>query len=330
MRNILVFGHSNIGDVCYDLVVIPALRRNYPQAKVSFLTSSRCRDIVAGHCGIDRVITFDRNGKDNGIFSRLRFVRGLRRERFDLAVVLKNSRTYQLLGIPAVWRVDNQARLRDKHPVDRYLNVLRAQGLAVEGAVFDFSVTKEDSRFCDDFLQAKGVSGQDILVGVLPLAAWSLKSWPLEKWNTLAEELDRLKVKVINLGKMPDNDLGRRLGKEISPNIISGKTILAQAMALLRRCRLFIGPDSSLLHLASCMGVETIGLYGATSCEHFYPYFHRRNIIRPKTELPCMPCYPGPGPSCRKDNPGIDFGPCMEAIKVEDVLRLVRERLDLS
>ncbi len=181
------------------------------------------------------------------------------------------------------------------------MDALGSHGLKVDAASFDFNLTKTDINFCENFFKEKGIQPQDRLIGVLPLAAWLLKSWPIKKWNKLAEILkNQYKMKVLCLAKVPNNDLGRRIIKEISPEIISaGTTTLSQAKALVKHCRIFIGPDSSLLHLASCMGVEAIGLYGPTPSNHFYPYFHRQNIILPEKKLPCMPCL-GKKPVCAK------------------------------
>jgi heptosyltransferase-2 len=331
LKNILIFGHSNIGDVCYDLVVVDPLRKQFPQARLVFLTTSRCRDIVNGYRGVEKIITFDRNDKNKGFANWLQFILNLRKEKFDLAVVLKRSLTYKLLGIPLVWRVESKDSLRQKHSVDVYLKLLCRHGIEIQAPSFSFNLGDSEQISCEDFLKKRGIAPKDTLVGILPLAAWSLKSWPIEKWNELAKILkNKYGIKVINLGKAPNSDLGRRILKEISDEIIpADKTTLAQAMALLKRCQLFIGPDSSLLHLASCMGVETVGLYGATSREHFYPYFHRRNIVWPEKRLSCMPCYPGAESSCCNGETKYDFGPCMAAIGVEDVLIVIKERLNL-
>ncbi|MFH1678651.1 MAG: glycosyltransferase family 9 protein [Candidatus Omnitrophota bacterium] len=329
-QNILVVGHSNIGDVCYDLAVVDPLHKRYPEARVAFLTSSRCKGIVNNYKGIDKIITFDRYGKDKSFFHRLRFILELRKEKFDLAVVLKKSMTYKFLGISNAWCL-KKGPLHPNHPVDLYLKLLRVHGIEVQTASFSFNLDDSERIFCENFLKKRSICPKDTLIGILPLAAWSLKSWPIEKWNKLTEILrNQYGIKVINLGKMPKNDLGRRISKEISGQIIpADETTLLQARALLQRCHLFIGPDSSFLHLASCMGIETIGLYGATSSEHFYPYFHRHNIVCLEKRLSCMPCYPGAGHSCQNGETKYDFGPCMEAIRVEDVLTAIKERLNL-
>jgi heptosyltransferase II len=304
----------------------------YPGAEIVFLTSSRCRDIVDGYKGLNRVISFDRRGKDKGLINSLRFTANLRKEKFDLVITLKGSLNYIFLGVPHVWRVKRKMRLQNKHPVDQYIALLRFHGINIEAASFSFGIKDEDIAFADNFLKQNGIGPQDTIGGILLLAAWSLKSWPIEKWNTLAETLkNQYGIRLLNLGKFPNSEFGQRIAGKTSSQIIAGdKTTLAQAKALLKRCQFFIGPDSSLLHLASCLDIETIGLYGATSSERFYPYFHQKNIIYPKKKLACMPCYPGPGPSCCNDKIRYDFGPCMEEIDVGDVLALLKKRLNLE
>jgi len=320
-NNILIIGHSNIGDVCYDMVVVSPLRKHFPQAKIHFLTSSRCKDVADGYKGIDHIITYDRSGKDKGFLRQIKFVAELRSIRFDIAVVLKKSARYVFLRADKVWCVD-KSRMPDLHPVERYLKLLRDKGINTDSARFDFAVAADELAFCERFFNDNGIGRNDSIVGIMPLAAWSLKSWPTDKWNELAKIMtDQFKLRVIALGKKDDNDVSRRVSEAISGDIIiAGQTTLKQAMALISKCKVFIGPDSSLIHIASCMGVKTIGLYGPTSISCFYPYFHRDNIVLPAKKLPCMPCCPGMKVSCNKGKEVPDFGPCMQNITVQDVL----------
>ena len=307
------------------------MRKVYPKAQISFLTSCRCQDIVSDYEGVNRIITFDRHGKHKGLLNRLRFTADLRKEKFDLIIVLKGSLNYIFMGVPNVWCAKRQASKKYRHPVDKHVDLLHFHGVNTEDVSFSFNLTKADDVFWEDFSKKEGVLPNDTLIGILPLAAWSLKSWPIERWNKLAEILkNQYGIKVLNLAKMPNSDLGRRVAKEISKEIIpADKTSLSQAKALLKHCQIFIGPDSSLLHLSSCMGVETVGLYGATSGEHFYPYFHRHNIVFPERKLSCVPCYPGKKPACCANGTKRDFGACMEEIPVESVLGIIQEKLNL-
>lgn len=333
IKNILVIGHSNIGDVCYNMCVIDPLTKKFPLAAITFLTSSRCNDIVKGYKGVTKIINLDRHGKDKGVFNRVRFIWNLRKEHFDLVVVLRSSLVYTFAGIPKQWRVTKKMRRQYDHPVDRYLHMLHSYGINRTDAAFHFSSHAEDELFCKEYLASKGINSEDKVIGILPFAAWPLKAWPIEKWNDLAGALKKHGIKFINIAKTSNNDQSRRLAEKLSTQIIDASdTSLAQAKSLLQRCQLFVGPDSSFLHLASCMGIECIGLYGATASRYFYPYFHRHNIVWSKAKLSCMPCYPGakPGWYCSKDGKQSEHGPCMEGVEIKDVLTVITERLNLS
>jgi heptosyltransferase II len=321
MKNILIIGHSNIGDVCYDLAVVRPLQRHFPEANIHFLTSSRCRDIVDGYNGIHSVITYDRSGKDKGFVRQIRFILELRGCRFDLVVVLKKSARQVFLGAKNVWCI-KAGKPCQAHPVDRYLKLLRDNGVSADKAIFDFTASKQEIDFCGQFFQDNNISPNDKLAGIMPLAAWSLKSWPVEKWNELAGILTQQRgFKVIAVSRLPDNSLGHKVLASLSKDIIlADKTTLLQAMAIIERSAVFIGPDSSLLHIASCMGIKAIGLYGPTPSSCFYPYFHRDSIVLPRRKFDCMPCCPGMKVTCNKGEHWHDFGPCMQDIRVEDVL----------
>jgi heptosyltransferase II len=320
--NILVIGHSNIGDVCYDMVVVNPLRRRFPHAKISFLTSSRCIDIVDIYRGVDSGITYDRSGKDRGFLRQIGFILRLRKIKFDIAVVLKRSARYMFLRADKVWCVDKIQQYK-VHPVDRYLKLLRNKGIDADKACFDFTIADSEKEFCDKFFKHHNIASDDKIAGIMPLAAWSLKSWPPDRWNHLAKILTHDQgFKVIALGKSSTDEISKKVISSLSKDIIlSGETTLRQAIALISRCTVFVGPDSSLLHIASCMQVKAIGLYGPTSISCFYPYFHRENIVLPERKPDCMPCCPGMKVVCNEGGHRHDFGPCMQSIQVDDVLK---------
>jgi ADP-heptose:LPS heptosyltransferase len=332
IKNILVIGHSNIGDVCYDLAVIDPLKKNFPEAKISFLSSSRTHNLVEGYEGIDSVLTFDRKKGVRGIIHRVRLILSLRKKKFDLAVSLKNTFMSQTLGITRSWNVRTflGCKFSDKkmHIADIYREFLEANGVKAPEVIFRFK--PEENSFCDAFFKAHDIKKTDTLIGILPLAAWPLKSWPPDKWRDLAQNLKaRYSAKVIALGKKSDFDKHPLLRETLASQIIiADQTTLKQALALIKRCTLFIGPDSGFLHLASCMGVQAIGLYGPTPHDYIYPYFHQKNIVSPTKKFPCLPCYPGLQ-ACVCEGK-FEFGKCMESISVDDVLKKVALTLSVS
>ncbi len=87
---------SAVGDVIVALPALEALRSTYPDAHISWIVERRARNIPDGHPAIDEIIEFPRErwiGSRGRWFGRLRaapemirFLRGLRRRRFDATV----------------------------------------------------------------------------------------------------------------------------------------------------------------------------------------------------------------------------------------------------
>jgi len=242
---------------------------------------------------------------------------------------------YRFLGIPACWSVrkflGGLPSDEGMHVVDTYLDFLRYHGVRAKGAKFGFASTRGDKEFAKEFLREQGIKDEDKIIGILPIANWSLKSWTMDKWNHLAKILkEDYSIRVIAFGDSDDAYFKRLVIPHASNDIImTGKTSLGEAIALIRHCDIFIAPDTGLLHLASIMGVTAIGLYGPSPRDYIYPYFHRELIISAKDKLDCMPCYPSLTSSdCLKR--AQLYSKCMERISVDQVLEGIKGALRLS
>lgn len=68
-----------------------------------------------------------------------------------------------------------------------------------------------------------------------------------------------------------------------------GKTDLLTAAAVLRRCALFVGNDTGLMHIAAASGVPTLGLFGPSPVEQYAPWGPCTAVAR--TEVPAEAMY---------------------------------------
>ncbi|HEX3863574.1 MAG TPA: glycosyltransferase family 9 protein [Stellaceae bacterium] len=71
-----------------------------------------------------------------------------------------------------------------------------------------------------------------------------------------------------------------------------GRTELLTAAALLRRCAMFIGNDTGLMHIAAAAGTPTLGLFGPSPAEQYAPWGTCTDIVR--TSVPREAMF-GPG-----------------------------------
>jgi heptosyltransferase-1 len=95
------------------------------------------------------------------------------------------------------------------------------------------------------------------------------------------------------------------------PRIYSGS--VPGLIALLRRSRLMVGPDTGPVHLAAAIGVPTVGLFGPTDPRRNGPYGPCHVALRPN----------GAMTSHRRSDPA----EIMEQIHPDQVLAAIHELL---
>src|SRR3989338_1967758 len=87
VKNILVFSHSNIGDVVASCPVLDVLCRDFPSARVNVIVGPKAVTLLEGN-GRLRVTVYD---KHMPWPDQCRWFLALRRERFDLIVDLRHT-----------------------------------------------------------------------------------------------------------------------------------------------------------------------------------------------------------------------------------------------
>lgn len=327
-KNILIFAHSNIGDVCYDLAVVYHLAQAYPDAKISFVTSKKSAQIGAIVSGIDEIIVFDKHGKDKGLAGYLRFLKNIRAREFDLGVILRDMQMFYFFNIPTIIKLrKNEVRDNTYHVSQKYIRLLRQLGLEAKEPKYEFKFSSLQQKYIKQLFIKHSVAEDNFKVGIMPLAGWALKCWPAEHWNVLIDKLsEKFQAKIFLIGKTGSSEWEKQFKKDISDkavNLIDNSTI-DESSVLINDMDLFIGPDTSFLHLASCMRIPTVGLYGATDKEFIYPFFHKEFLVNSRANMDCMPCYPGPnGGSCKSKGPG----PCMKEITPDEVMEKIKQVL---
>jgi ADP-heptose:LPS heptosyltransferase len=71
-----------------------------------------------------------------------------------------------------------------------------------------------------------------------------------------------------------------------------GRVDLLTAAAVLRRCALFIGNDTGLMHMAAAAGTPTLGLFGPSPIDQYAPWGQHARSVR-STDSPDAMFGPG-------------------------------------
>jgi len=119
---------------------------------------------------------------------------------------------------------------------------------------------------------------------------------------------------VIKMGNQIQNEI-----KNVRLINYVGRTSLKQSALIIRDSHLFIGPDSSLLHLACAVGTPVVAIFGAGQRSKWAPRGDRHTIIN--MDLPCSPCtnFGYTIPTCHKEYP------CIRQINLEEITQAINK-----
>jgi heptosyltransferase-2 len=332
-KNILVRGVNWLGD---SLVTIPALRtlrKIYPESRITLLIKEPLDELFPPFTAIDRVIGFSVRRGAGGLIDRLRLAGQLRRERFDLCVILPNSFDSALVpflaGIPQRigFSRDGRGMLLTKrvppvplgtgeHQAKDYLKLVTS--LKQEATVMDFhlEVAEEAREWADETLSVFRKSAPNALIGFNPGAAYGpAKMWFPDRFTELGTRLwNGIGAGIVLVGGPGERELCRSIARKISGEVLdlSGRTSLPQLAAVLSLCDLVVTNDSGPMHLASAVGTPVIAIFGSTNPDATSPLGPHEAL---QEKVDCSPCL-------ERICPRGDMQ-CMERIRVSDVLEAV-------
>lgn len=303
MDRILIIKLGAIGDVIHGLPVPATLRAVFPGAHLAWAVEEKAAPVLEGNPDLDETILLERR-RLSGV-SALSYlgewIRRLRAARFDCVLDLHNlfKSGFLAYATGAPLRVGFR-KLREanflftnrwirpgpghRHAVEKYLSLLEPLGVRRSGWVLRFPLqwSGEDGERIQEFWDRSGFGPADPVVAVNPGANWLSKRWGAARY---AEVTDRLAaehgLRPLILWGPGERPLAEDVAGSMKQKaVLAPETTLKQVMALIGRCRLFIGGDSGPLHIASALGVPTVALFGPSDPARNGPYGDGNVIVQ--------------------------------------------------
>jgi heptosyltransferase-2 len=289
-----------------------ALRRLLPDAQITLATRALARDIFVGADFVDELLVHD---GDAGVLSQ---ARDWRTRNFDLAILFPNSFGVALIarlaGIPVRigYRTERRGFLlshplpipdwrAERHESFYYGNVIAGLELVLFGksAILEelpaanLAVTNERRAEAKSFLQAQGVRAGRPLIALCPGSINSrAKRWSAESYAALGDRLKaNIDAEVVLIGSAGELPVSLEVSDRMKqpPLILTGKTDLALAVAILEQADLLITNDTGPAHVAAALGKPTLVIFGPTNPLTTRPLSDAAEIIRiPPDCAPCM------------------------------------------
>lgn len=272
--NILFITATRIGDAVLSTGVLNHLAQTYPAARFTVACGRPAAPLFAAFPRLERLIVMEKKGA-LGHWLQLWascVVRG-----WDIVVDLRGSLTAYFL-----WA--RQRFVRAKRDNSRHVVVELAELFGLPDPPLPTLWTAPE----DDAHAAALIPSGSVVLGLGPTANWRGKEWPAERFAALVERLigpDGLLpgARVAVFGAASERAAAEPLLRSIpAARLIDivGTAELPSVAACLRRCAIYIGNDSGLMHMAAAMRTPTLGLFGPGNETRYGPYGAATAVVR--------------------------------------------------
>jgi heptosyltransferase-3 len=343
---ILVITLRRLGDVLLTTPLIRTIRRRLPRATLHALVFRGSQGILAGNPDIDDVLTM---AERPAMAETLALIGRLWRQ-YDLVISTQAgdrptffawTAARRRVGIvprpgePGIWwkrRVHDVSVVPppDMHRITQLMQL--ATALDIDPAP-DIVVPQGGT--------VDGVAPRASYAVVHPSPFYRYKRWTDAGWRGLAQGLvERGLAVVATEGPDPaERAYADQLWAGEAAHLIESRLRLdwQNLTALLADAKVYVGPDTSVTHLAAGTGCPTVALYGATSPQLIGPWpigglaepwrpagtiQNRGNVWVVQNPLPCLPCE-RLGCAGHLDS----HSQCLDELSVRQVLTAVDEAL---
>jgi ADP-heptose:LPS heptosyltransferase len=158
--------------------------------------------------------------------------------------------------------------------------------------------------------------------------AWPVREWPIGRWAELSEKIGiHTSAVIIQIGT--DLEAGRQLTRPLRiPHAVNwvNKLGLVELVALLESANVYVGIDSGPLHIATTIGVPSIGLFGPTLAPLFLHPRASTKVIAGSSK--CIGCHHSPAGPIHWRTSCPNNIVCMEEITTDQVLDAVLKCLE--
>jgi len=275
----LLFITSNrLGDAVLSSGMLAHFIERAPGLRVTVACGPLPAPLFADLPGLERIIPIVK-GKRRRVGHWVDLWKALPRHRWDIVIDLRSH--FFAWTVRAGTRIVVRAEKRHEHRIEE----LGRQAGILPPPTPHLYVSDERQARIDR------LAGSRPILAVGPTANWGGKQWPAERF---AETVRRLTgadgilpgARVAVFGAAHEREAALDvLAATPDPLDMIGSADLLDVFALLRRCALFVGNDSGLMHMAAAAGTPTLGLFGPSAEWRYRPWGERTAVVRTRESL---------------------------------------------
>ena len=355
VKSVLVIMLYFRGDAVMCTPALRMLKKILPYSAIDVWVKSRAADIMSGNPNIRSVIVYDgfrtadyEEASDSGLSDKVKFVRELRKKRYDLCIDLTGKYSTALVALTGGFRyssginyngfgscyskfIDIDTQHTAGHLSGKYNSIIR-QTFGIEEPEWndsggndlrgEINLNESAVAIARGRLRECGLPAGKPLVCIQPSAGWNAKEWDEGSYAELMRKFSGEFDYILIGGKSEKSRLGRIAG---SAGLDTGRVMasgsLTDSAAIISVCDVFAGSDSAGLQLAGALGIPSVAIFGPTNPSFSNPpgeehvvLYSRLSCSAPDTEQYCTR---NAGKTCAT----ID---CMRSVSPDDVVNSLR------
>ena len=285
MKVLVIQTRYGIGDMLIFLPYLKAISEK-TGVKLSLLAkeTSKANELFKDESFLDEVIKLDSTNDGISGFSKL--TKEIKNRNFDKVFIFNGSIRYKLLalfsGIKEIYQypffiskdvIFQTAKLFTEDYVNRVLSTTPKLNLnykSVEDANKKYNLRNNT---------------KNIVLGIS--ASGPTKKWDIENYINLATEINKIQdcKFIIASGKDDQVIIDKIKNSQIGKNCLSLENLsIEKILPIIKNCDLYIGNDTSFMHISSALGLKSIGIFVDSPAYSYSGYSANIIAIVPKGE----------------------------------------------
>ncbi len=315
--NVLLIQLKRIGDLILTVPTIAALRKTFPEARISLVAAYGSRELLPAIPGVDQTLVARGRISDAPQFfavAKRKFEYCLdfsRTDRSALLTVLSGAKrriTYDTIRREPLRQLSYNefvpSQVRFVHTIDHHLALLAPLGVHDPARELHLELPLgARTRAAEIIVEAD--LGDEFVV-LHPGSARAEKFWVAQRWAELADRISaegRLRCVLTGARSRMEQEHIAQIKSHLRHPIVdlSGQLDLLSLGALLQRAQLLVTIDSAPMHLAAALGTPQVALFGPTNPFHWRPRSTPAVILRAGYPSPMTDFLPKQTPHPMKD-----------------------------
>lgn len=338
MENFLIIRLSSLGDIIHTLPAFSALRKNFPDAKISWIVEEKGKEILDFVPRLDRIIPIQPAGwrlNKKEFWSEISQTRKKLKNKNQIAIDFQGlaksgflaflSRAQKRIGfhrknlrepLASLFYTHRLRKIPEGiHVIGKNLMLLTLLGMYEKKYEFSLSLPEDLTESVSSKLKELGYEEEKKLIIFNIGSGWKTKRWFPERWIELIKRLRKKEFFSILLwGTEEEKSIAQTIGKKTDTPLAPFLT-LKEVIALVKKASLLISGDTFALQVACAFSRPVVGLFGPTNPRRNGPFSLQDKVAF--HELECSYCY-------RRSCSSLE---CLKKITPDEVAKLSLQRL---